>query len=113
MTTSVALCTYNGAKYIKEQLNSIIAQTLPVDEIVIFDDGSTDETISTLKAYQHEFPFIQLHQNETNLGGRANFEKAIFFGPKIQSFQFPTGSGIFFITPSLSPAPNFICFFLL
>ena len=44
MTFSVALCTYNGAKYIQEQLDSIIRQTRPVDEIVICDDGSDDES---------------------------------------------------------------------
>ena len=35
MTTSVALCTYNGAQYLKQQLDSILGQTRPVDEIVI------------------------------------------------------------------------------
>lgn len=43
---SVALCTYNGEKFIEEQLNSIISQTLPPKEIVISDDGSTDDTLS-------------------------------------------------------------------
>jgi len=71
------MCTYNGAKYLKEQLNSIIAQTLPVDEIVICDDASTDDTRTILQAYQVEFPFIKLYQNESNIGGKANFEKAL------------------------------------
>ena len=41
---SVAMTTYNGEKYIFKQLESILAQTVPVDEIIIFDDGSTDNT---------------------------------------------------------------------
>ena len=48
MKTSVALCTYNGEVYIKEQIDSILNQTLSVDEIVICDDISSDNTISIL-----------------------------------------------------------------
>lgn len=48
MTASVAMCTYNGALYIEEQLRSILAQTVPVDEIVICDDGSTDDTLALI-----------------------------------------------------------------
>lgn len=43
---SVGICTYNGAKYIEEQLNSIINQTVKPDEIVLSDDNSTDETVT-------------------------------------------------------------------
>lgn len=46
---SVALCTYNGAAYLREQLASILAQTRPVDEIVIGDDGSTDGTLGLVR----------------------------------------------------------------
>ncbi len=45
MKVSVALCTYNGEKYIEEQLNTIIAQTRRPDEIVVSDDGSSDRTL--------------------------------------------------------------------
>lgn len=38
------MCTYNGARYVEEQLDSIINQTLPPNEIVVCDDGSTDDT---------------------------------------------------------------------
>ena len=44
MKVSVAMCTYNGTKYLKEQLDSILGQTLPPDEIVITDDCSSDGT---------------------------------------------------------------------
>ena len=49
MTISVALCTYNGEKYIEEQIRSILEQTMPVDEIVVCDDGSTDGTLQIIE----------------------------------------------------------------
>ncbi|MGC8751805.1 glycosyltransferase, partial [Hydrotalea sp.] len=78
MEISVALCTYNGASFIKEQLNSILLQTLPVNEIIICDDGSTDNTINILNEYKLLYPnIIQLYKNEYTLGAKKNFEKAI------------------------------------
>ncbi|WP_347220052.1 glycosyltransferase [Chryseobacterium sp.] len=78
MKTSVALCTYNGEKYLKEQLDSIINQTYKIDEIIVCDDGSTDTTLSILKEYDSLFPgLFQIHINEKNLRSVKNFEKAI------------------------------------
>lgn len=78
MKLSVAMCTYNGEKFIKEQLNSILNQSQNVDEIIICDDGSVDSTISIIKEYQLKYPtIIKLYQNETNLKVNKNFEKAI------------------------------------
>ena len=78
MKLSVALCTYNGEKYIKEQLESILTQTKAIDEIIICDDGSNDETIAIIEQFQTEFPNkISLYQNQINLGSTKNFEKAI------------------------------------
>lgn len=78
MKTSVALCSYNGGLYIDQQLRSIINQTQVVDEIVICDDGSNDNTISVIQAIQSETNInIRLFINETNLGCRANFQKAL------------------------------------
>ena len=75
---SVALCTYNGALYIQEQLNSILSQSLPVNEIVICDDGSTDDTLQILRKIQKEHPsIISLHVNDGHLGVAKNFEKAL------------------------------------
>lgn len=76
--TSVALCTYNGEKYIRGQIDSILDQSLKVDEIVVCDDGSTDETLSILAEYENKFPDIfKIHINEKNLRSVKNFEKAI------------------------------------
>lgn len=78
MKTSVALCTYNGEKYLAAQLDSILSQEHNVDEIVICDDRSTDETFSILKNYKTRFPEIfKIFNNEQNLGYVANFEKAL------------------------------------
>lgn len=78
MKTSVALCTYNGEKYLREQLDSILYQTLPVDEVVVCDDGSTDATLEILEEYStlHPGRFLT-HFNDKNLGVIKNFEKAI------------------------------------
>ena len=78
MKTSVALCTYNGEKFIHQQLNSILTQTLEVDEIVVCDDGSTDATVSILNAYKVNYPeLFKIYINEQNLRSVKNFEKAI------------------------------------
>lgn len=78
MKTSVALCTYNGEKYLREQLDSILNQTLPVDEIVICDDNSTDGTHHIIKQYCSKFPnIVKFHHNEINLRSVKNFEKAM------------------------------------
>lgn len=78
MKVSVALCTYNGETYLNEQLDSILSQTVPVDEVVICDDGSVDKTLQILFDYQAKYPSLfRIVQNETNLGFIKNFEKAI------------------------------------
>lgn len=79
MKLSVAMCTYNGDLYIKEQLQSIINQTVPVNEIIICDDGSTDNTIPLILGIKDETTNIkiELHNNGKKLGVIKNFEKAI------------------------------------
>lgn len=76
--TSVALCTYNGEKYIEEQISSILNQSVPVDEIVVCDDGSTDNTLTLIEKFQpHTKTNIRIYRNEHQLGVCANFQKAI------------------------------------
>ncbi|WP_051286495.1 glycosyltransferase family 2 protein [Salinimicrobium terrae] len=78
MILSVALCTCNGERFLREQLNSILDQILPVDEIVICDDASSDGTQDILSNYQQKYPdIIKLHFNERSIGTIKNFEKAI------------------------------------
>jgi glycosyltransferase involved in cell wall biosynthesis len=69
------MATYNGAKYIEKQLNSILNQTLSPAEIIICDDNSTDGTVAIIKTYLSRAP-IQLSVNEKQLGVVANFKKA-------------------------------------
>ncbi len=75
---SVAMCTYNGAAYIAQQLDSIATQTVLPDEIIICDDGSTDQTLTIIEAFRAHFPHpITVHRNPVNLGSIRNFEQAM------------------------------------
>lgn len=71
---SVAMATYNGEKYIREQIDSIIGQTYPIYELIIQDDCSTDRTVDICKEYAARYPFIHCYQNENNLGYNRNFQ---------------------------------------
>lgn len=76
---SIAMTTYNGERYIERQLNTILNQSLPVDEIVICDDCSQDRTVEVVEriiAATQDIR-IRLIQNEENLGYVRNFYKAI------------------------------------
>lgn len=78
MKISVCLCSYNGEKYIKEQLESIINQSVKVDEIIICDDGSQDNTISIAKEVLSTSDILsKVVVNQINLGVTKNFEKAL------------------------------------
>ncbi len=75
---SVALCTYNGAKYLREQLDSIASQTYPPDELVVCDDRSVDGSVEIAKTFASRAPFpVRLYVNEEGLGTIKNFESAI------------------------------------
>jgi len=78
MKVSVALCTFNGARFLRQQLDSILNQTRPVDEIIIGDDRSSDSTIDIINEYQSKHPkLIWLEINDKGLGSFKNFEKTI------------------------------------
>lgn len=75
---SVALCTYNGEKYLEEQLNSLCNQQYMPAEVVIADDHSTDATRSILRKFQSEAPFnVRVILNEQHRGVIRNFESAL------------------------------------
>ena len=78
---SVAMATYNGQDYIKEQLVSILNQNKRVDEIVICDDCSTDNTINIIKEFLEENSNldIRLFINKENVGYKINFKKALSY----------------------------------
>lgn len=76
-TVSVALCTCDGARYLRAQLDSLARQTRLPDELVACDDISTDETVRILEQFAETAPFpMRVTVNETRLGPAANFAKA-------------------------------------
>lgn len=73
---SIVIATYNGEKYVEEQIESILKSTYQDFKIYIYDDGSKDDTINILKRYESQYPEkIHVTQNETNLGVTMNFVK--------------------------------------
>ena len=75
---SVAVCTYNGEQFISDQLQSILQQTRPPDEIIICDDCSIDNTKLIVQEImeQSKIPWRMI-ENATNLGVNKNFEQAL------------------------------------
>lgn len=75
---SICLTTYNGAKYLQQQLDSFSAQSVLPDELVVCDDGSTDATCEIIERFKQIAPFeVRLYKNENNLGYAQNFSKAL------------------------------------
>jgi hypothetical protein len=75
---SVALCTYDGERFLREQLASIGAQTLAPAEVVICDDGSTDGTLAVAEGFAASAPFaVRVTRNPARLGATKNYEQAI------------------------------------
>lgn len=81
MTVSVALCTYNGQRFIEAQIDSILSQSVLPDELVVSDDASKDNTLALIRARVDAFgdgaPRLTILENRSALGVTANFEKAI------------------------------------
>lgn len=75
MKISVCLATYNGAKFLRIQLDSILSQLPSEDEVVIVDDASSDSTVDIIKLYRD--PRIKLYINEQNRGVNYSFNRAI------------------------------------
>jgi len=75
---SIAMCTYNGAKHVLQQMESFAAQSLLPAELVVCDDVSTDETVEVICAFARRAPFaVRFEVNETNIGYSKNFAKAV------------------------------------
>jgi glycosyltransferase involved in cell wall biosynthesis len=76
LSVSVAMATYNGAAYLARQLDDLAAQSILPAELVICDDGSTDDTLAILERFAITAPFaVHVHRNSERLGYRANFLK--------------------------------------
>ena len=76
-TVDVVMCTYNGERYLREQLDSIIGQTYPIHRLIVQDDRSTDGTVAIVREYAARYPFISLYVNGRNLGYNLNFKSAV------------------------------------
>ena len=78
MTISVAMATYNGGRYLREQLHSICRQSLLPTELVVCDDGSSDDTVEILRAFAADAPFkVIIDAHGQRLGFTPNFLRAI------------------------------------
>jgi glycosyltransferase involved in cell wall biosynthesis len=72
------MATYNGARFIGEQLKSFVDQTCPPHELVVCDDGSSDETADMVEKFAGSVSFcVTLHRNSSQYGVLRNFEKAV------------------------------------
>lgn len=72
---SVCIATYNGEQFISRQLDSVLKQLKPTDQVIVVDDGSKDRTVQFLKEkYENQ---VEIHVNNENLGVIKSFEKAI------------------------------------
>lgn len=77
-TISVVMATYNGARWLRTQLDSFAGQTRLPAELVITDDGSTDHTASVIAAFAATSPFpVRFVANQERLGFNGNFAHAI------------------------------------
>jgi hypothetical protein len=77
MKISVAMATYNGASYLREQLGSMLGQTVLPSELVVSDDGSSDGTLDIIRAFARSAPFeVRILQKTQRLGFSDNFLNA-------------------------------------
>ena len=71
----IAMTSYNGEKYLKEQIDSILNQTVSDFELIVCDDVSSDSTMDILNGYAAKDSRVHVFRNEENLGFLKNFEK--------------------------------------
>jgi glycosyltransferase involved in cell wall biosynthesis len=76
-SVAVVMCTYNGSKFLDEQIDSILNQDYKTIELIIVDDNSADDTWQKLQGWQQKTDRIKIYRNESNLGYNKNFERAI------------------------------------
>jgi glycosyltransferase involved in cell wall biosynthesis len=75
---SVCMATYNGANFIKEQIESILMQLTPDDELIISDDGSCDDTVKIIKSIIDNSTNVFIRINLCRVGYVRNFEQSIY-----------------------------------
>ncbi len=75
-TVSIGLPVYNGSRFIRKAIDSMLAQTLTDFELIIVDNASTDDTVEICREYAQRDERVRLIENEKNLGAAPNFNKA-------------------------------------
>lgn len=75
-SVSIVMCTFNGERYVAQQLDTLLRQTYPVKEILVQDDHSTDGTMNILRRYAAESPLVKVRQNTSTQGFNGNFLSA-------------------------------------
>jgi glycosyltransferase involved in cell wall biosynthesis len=76
-TVAIVLSNYNHARYLPESLAAICGQTRPAGEILIIDDGSTDDSVAVIEDFARREPAIRVLRNERNLGLQASIARAL------------------------------------
>lgn len=79
---SILIATYNGATYLAEQMDSILAEVALNDEIFVVDDASSDETFEILLRYAARFPAVTVIRNDRNVGVKKTFERLLDLSTK-------------------------------
>ena len=74
---SVGLPVYNGGEYLSTALESVLAQTYDVLEVIICDNGSTDETEEIARRFMSRDERVQYHRFDENVGAARNFNRAL------------------------------------
>src|SRR5580765_2290810 len=73
---SLGLPVYNGANFVAEAIDCVLAQTYTNCELIICDNASTDQTLGICQEYAQRDSRIQVHRNERNLGVSLNYNRA-------------------------------------
>ena len=76
-TVAVVLCNYNHARYLPDSLGHICSQTRPADQILVVDDGSTDDSWDIIQGFARDHSNLQAHANGRNLGLEASIAAAL------------------------------------
>jgi glycosyltransferase domain-containing protein len=77
VTVSVLLCNYNDGRYLPDSLSAICTQTRRPDEVIVLDDGSTDNSLEIIEDFARRHPFIRVLKNDTNRGLLYSINRAL------------------------------------
>lgn len=101
-SVSVIMSTYNGEKYVEQQINSIMAQKSVDVKLYIRDDGSTDSTLTVLENLRKQYPEKIILSSGNNLGYRKSFMTALRNSPKSDFYAFSDQDDVWFSTKCIN-----------